>query len=147
MSLKIELIDAKVNEDYNDALEIRDMVFRVEQNIPRELDDDGFDELSIHAIAYEDETPVATGRLFVKEGRGTLARIAVLKDQRGKGYASIIVNALEEEAVKQEVYYLELHPHTYLFDFYSRLGYRKDESYYEEVAGHELIRMTKIKEA
>ena len=57
---------------------IRYQVFTREQKIPAELELDGLDEESFHALVTDNGEPIATARLTVKEdGSSTMARIAV----------------------------------------------------------------------
>jgi predicted GNAT family N-acyltransferase len=80
-----------------DASRIRDAVFVREQRIPAELalDDDDLD--AHHAVAYlvDDATharrAIATGRLL---SDGTIGRVAVLADARGRGAGSRVLDAL-----------------------------------------------------
>ena len=64
------------------ASPIRFAVFVEEQGVPREIELDEHDALSVHVVAFEDQAPVATGRLLPD---GHIGRMAVLKDWRGRG--------------------------------------------------------------
>ena len=57
------------------ASPIRFTVFVEEQGVPREIELDEQDALSIHAVAFDDRQPVATGRLLPD---GHIGRRAVL---------------------------------------------------------------------
>ena len=68
-----------------EAREIRETVFLVEQGFEVEYDDK--DEISVHLVMYKDNnTPVATCRVFKSEKGGVyiLGRLAVLKEYRDK---------------------------------------------------------------
>ncbi|NBF41675.1 MAG: GNAT family N-acetyltransferase [Spirochaetes bacterium] len=124
------------------ATRIRVAVFVEEQGIPRELELDELDAVATHALVYDGETPIATGRVTVDDGRATIARIAVLPDHRGHGIGARIVGMLEERARQHSATVAELSPHYYLEDFYAGLGYRRVAGE-EWVAGHRLIKMRK----
>ena len=130
-------------DDVAIAFLIRNEVFCCEQKIPAQLDQDGLDQEAFHVLAYSNDRPVATGRLVVgHNGQGFAARIAVLRDYRGRGVGRLVVRKLEELAEDMGVRSLELHPHYYLEKFYSELGYCT-VSGSEIVGTHKLITMTK----
>ncbi len=124
------------------AREVRITVFVEEQGIPRELELDELDATASHALACDNDTPVATGRVNVDGQRATIARIAVLPAYRGRGIAARIVGMLEQRARERSATVAELSAHYYLEDFYTRLGYRRVPGE-EWVAGHRLIKMQK----
>ena len=66
-----------------DAQKVRIEVFVIEQNVPLELEWDEGDDVSTHAIAYDEQgQAVATGRLLPD---GHIGRMAVIKPLRGRG--------------------------------------------------------------
>jgi len=77
------------------AAPIRFTVFVEEQGVPREIELDEHDAASIHAVAFEDGKPVATGRLLPD---GHIGRMAVLKDWRRRGVGALMLKALVERA-------------------------------------------------
>ncbi|ELR71591.1 putative acetyltransferase [Fulvivirga imtechensis AK7] len=143
MSEKIEIVHVDKVELMEIAWDIRHSVFTKEQGIPAELDKDGEDKHALNILLYVDGRVAGTGRMVIENKKGVLARIAVLREFRGRGYASEIVRALERYGVEQGVTKFELYPHRYLESFYNRLGYISDPDYSSNVAGHALIRMSK----
>ncbi len=143
MSFETIILEGSASQDLKDVLDIRKEVFTIEQGIPSTIDDDGYDNEAIHVLGVYNNTPVASGRLVIKNSFGVLARIAVLPDYRGKGLAELIVRSLENEGKKRNLISFELYPHIYLERFYSKLGYQVDRKYKNRVAGYDLIRMFK----
>ncbi len=157
--------------DLEQAQFIRKAVFVSEQGIPEEMEYDEYDILDdsgprvVHILAWEEQpaaveaagdvpgegetsagkpAAVATGRLILKgDGAGTLSRIAVLKQYRGRGLGKAVVQKLEEQARELGLSYLSLQPHTYLEEFYGKLGYTPLPGAHSSVAGHPLITMEK----
>ena len=80
------------------ASPIRFTVFVEEQGVPRDIELDEQDPLSIHAVAFEDQKPVATGRLLPD---GHIGRMAVLKEWRGRGIGGLLLKRLIERAKKR----------------------------------------------
>lgn len=121
--------------------EIRYQVFTVEQSIPTELDLDGLDNQSFHALVTDHDSPIATARLTVHEDcSATMARVAVDKAYRGKGIASKVVSALQQHAKSIGVSSIEIHAHEYLRAYYEKLGFEFIEEV-EIVGEHQLIAM------
>ena len=73
------------------AAPIRFEVFVEEQGVPREIELDPHDARSLHALAFEQEKPVATARLLPD---GHIGRMAVLKPWRGQGIGSAMLERL-----------------------------------------------------
>ncbi|MBU0912723.1 MAG: GNAT family N-acetyltransferase [Gammaproteobacteria bacterium] len=123
------------------AQAIRYQVFTLEQRIPTELDLDGLDEESIHALVTEQGEPIATARLTVKEdGSSIMARVAVMEAYRGGGVASKVIQALVVHAQNIGVESIEIHAHAYLGSYYERLGFDFIKKV-EIVGEHQLIEM------
>lgn len=119
MSLAIITGDWDTLRDHAQAL--RMAVFVVEQGVPIELEWDEADEVSTHAVAYDESgAPVATGRLLPD---GHIGRMAVLRSQRGSGIGSQVLRALLDEARRQGHRSLVLHAQTHAIAFYTRHGF------------------------
>ncbi len=122
---------------------IRSSIFVQEQGIPAELDLDGLDDRSYHAIGYINGQAVSTARLTVTEnGKALLSRVAVQKEFRGTGIASKIVSFMLLQAKKLEINVLSIFPHEYLKNFYESFGFEYIESS-GSVGAHQLIKMEK----
>jgi len=123
------------------AQAIRYQVFTIEQRIATELDLDGLDEVSIHALVTEQGEPIATARLTVKEdGSSIIARVAVMESYRGGGVASTVIQALVVHAQNIGVESIEIHAHAYLRSYYERFGFEFIKEV-EVVGEHQLIEM------
>ena len=77
------------------AAPIRFSVFVEEQGVPREMELDENDALSLHAVAFEKQTAVGTGRLLPD---GHIGRMAVLESWRGRGIGGALLAKLLETA-------------------------------------------------
>ena len=119
MNPRIVIGDWDSVREHAQALRIE--VFVVEQGVPVELEWDEADEVSIHAVAYDDEgQPVATGRLLPD---GHIGRMAVRKSARGRGIGAEVLRALLAEAKRLEHRELVLHAQTHAAGFYSKHGF------------------------
>ena len=103
------------------AQSLRVEVFVVEQGVPIELEWDEADEVSTHAVAYDEAGQViATGRLLPD---GHIGRMAVRKSARGKGIGGQVLRALLDEAKRLGYSELVLHAQIHAVDFYLRHGF------------------------
>ncbi|MFZ6039877.1 GNAT family N-acetyltransferase [Vibrio natriegens] len=137
----MEIITGNSSEIIQKAQAIRYQVFTVEQQIPRELDLDGLDEGSIHALVEDKDALVATARLTIKEGGSSvMARVAVTEPYRGMGIASKVVQALMDYARNDRVSSIEIHAHGYLRNYYEKFGFEFIREV-EIVGEHQLIEM------
>lgn len=125
------------------AKDLRHEVFVIEQSIPEEIDNDGWDVRSMHVLVFAGNAPAATGRWREEpENWADLSRIAVLPQYRGKGLGRMVVEGLlawAEEAAMPRAW---LTAHHHLIGFYESLGF-ENAGEADEVAGHPLIRMEK----
>ncbi len=137
----MEVIIGTSPEIIEQAQAIRFQVFSVEQSIPNELDFDGLDTTSIHALVMDNNHAIATARLLIKpDGLSVMARVAVLKAYRGQGIASEVVKALVNYAEQQGVESIEIHAHSYLRNYYEKFGFNFVQEV-EIVGEHQLIEM------
>ncbi|QCU89989.1 GNAT family N-acetyltransferase [Thiomicrorhabdus sediminis] len=100
--------------------QIRFTVFCDEQGVDPALELDEFDEVSIHALAFVDGKPVATGRM---QDDGHIGRIAVLKAYRGQNIGSAVMNALIDQAKKKGLDRVYLGSQLTAIPFYQKLGF------------------------
>lgn len=113
-----------------DASRIRFEVFVREQGVPREIELDENDAVSLHAVAFDAEAgAVATGRLLPD---GHIGRMAVLASWRGKGIGSALLQALMRAARERSLSELALSAQTHAVAFYHAHGFRAEGEIYEE---------------
>ncbi len=100
---------------------LRRAVFVVEQRVPEDLEWDDADALSLHALAHDGHgLPVGTGRLLPD---GHVGRMAVLRERRGQGAGSAVLEFLIGQARQRGMRLLQLHAQTHAIGFYARQGF------------------------
>jgi predicted GNAT family N-acyltransferase len=79
------------------AYELRRAVFEVEQNVPRPLDRDSFDDNADHVVAIDEAGRcIGTGRIIRLDTRtAQVGRMAVAADRRCTGVGGAMLEALE----------------------------------------------------
>jgi predicted GNAT family N-acyltransferase len=78
------------------ALEIRRIVFIVEQNVPETVERDDYDAEATHLVAIDGGDVVGTLRIVFLPEHAKFGRVGVLGKARGKGIASrMMVAAME----------------------------------------------------
>lgn len=101
---------------------IRTAVFIHEQQVPEDLEWDGFDAISLHVLAFNaDGQPVGTARLLPD---GHIGRMAVLKEWRGQGLGSAMLQKILEELTKRNQQKAMLNAQTYAVPFYEKFGFQ-----------------------
>lgn len=121
------------NDDLEDAYEIRKKVFIEEQNVPEEIERDKLDVSSTHAVIYNDELPIATGRIVFREDSNcSLGRIAVLKEYRSKNIGKMLVESLVKKSFELGVHEIHIHAQKHAEKFYQILNFKPyGEMFYE----------------
>lgn len=95
------------NDDLSQVYELRELVFQKELGLSPQLERDGYDNLAVHAIAFEEQRPAATGRILYDGEIFRISRVAVHPECRKKGYGDFVVRLLINKAIlagAQEIY-------------------------------------------
>ncbi|NTS78239.1 GNAT family N-acetyltransferase [Catenovulum sp. SM1970] len=83
-----------------DIRRVRECVFVYECRIPKTVEFDAADPLSEHVVVYDDEQPIATGRLCPD---GYLSRVAVIPSKRKTQAAKIVIQHLTDIAKRKKM--------------------------------------------
>lgn len=125
-------------DDLPEARDIRTRVFIEEQGFVEEFDE--IDHIALHAVLFDGDTAVATGRLFPTENSKTsmhIGRVAVLPPYRGRGLGAAVLRELEAAARAEGCKEIELSAQTRVSDFYEALGYQPfGDIYLDEYCPH-----------
>lgn len=126
MSLQIEKISDE--STFEQAVQIREKVFVIEQNVNKADEYDQYEGVSFHFIAKWDGTPVGTARWRFTEQGIKLERFAVLKEFRGIGVGQGLVQAVLKDIqsdgrAEGKVKYL--HAQLDAISLYEKFGFRK----------------------
>ena len=115
---------------------IRYQVFIVEQQIPEEEEWDGADLVAIHALAFENNLPVGTGRLIINEAdqaNAKIGRMAVLENYRLQGYGRAILKKLIDLGKEKGVQVFTLHAQVSAISLYASEGFVSVGPIFDEV--------------
>ena len=134
--LRIELMPWKKARAH--AAPIRFTVFVEEQGVPIDIELDGQDVLSVHALVFDEEKPVATGRLLPD---GHIGRMAVLKDWRRRGIGALMLQSLMERAKERGYPEVVLSAQVQAVPFYRAHGFEAEgEEYLEAGIRHQAMK-------
>jgi predicted GNAT family N-acyltransferase len=135
----LAIIEVTYSENREKIRKVRNKVFVEGQNVPEKIEEDGKDEDCYHVLLTRYDQPIATGRM---EKDGHIGRIAVLEEYRGMNFGTMIMNKLEEIAMKRGIKKLYLNSQSHAIPFYLKLGYETVGEYFFE-AGIEHKKMVK----
>lgn len=122
-----------------DAAPIRRAVFVQEQGIDEALEWDEADALSLHAVAYQGERAIGTGRLLPDAHIG---RMAVLPAFRRDKVGSMLLRALIDAAAQRGEPLVELSAQTYVRAFYAAHGFVAFGPVYDDAGiAHQSMRL------
>lgn len=132
----IRVKKVETQEELQQAFDVREVVFVVEQACPVEEEFDGFDEEAVHFVAYIDEQPVGCNR-YRRTTKGLkLERFAVLQEHRGSGVGKRLVQTTLSHIEKQNLpkdTTLYLHAQLQAMPLYARHGFEKVGEMFQEV--------------
>lgn len=134
---ELELRLADWNRDRDTLRALREQVFIIEQQVPRDIEWDGHDEDAVHVLGSLGGVPIACGRLLPE---GKIGRMAVLAQHRGHGYGAAVLQALVDAASEQGLSEVYLHAQQHAADFYRRAGFAPEGEPFTE-AGIDHIAM------
>ena len=100
---------------------IRETVFIHEQGVPVELEWDGLDSACAHVLAWNNRgEAIGTARM---QQNGTIGRMAVLKDWRGRGVGRALLRTFLDLATRRGLSRVTLSAQTHALGFYERAGF------------------------
>lgn len=120
-----------------EAKNIRETVFVNEQGFNYEFD--GIDDISTHLVLYIDDKAAATCRFFLDKKKDTylIGRIAVLKNYRGLGLGSQLLQSAENLITKKGGKLIRLSAQLQAVEFYRKNGYIcESKTHYDESYPH-----------
>jgi predicted GNAT family N-acyltransferase len=110
--------------DIATCLELRRVVFILEQGVSLEDEVDGRDPEARHLLAWDGGVAVGTARLLVEGEVGKIGRVCVLEQARGMGMgADLIRFAVEVFRGVPGVRKVKLGAQVHALGFYERLGF------------------------
>lgn len=113
---------ASWQDDIQALRRIREAVFIHEQGVPAELEWDEFDVNCIHVLASDSAAnPVGTARLLPD---GSIGRMAVLSEYRGKHVGTALMHWLLREAESRRMQQVTLNAQAYAIEFYKKFGFQ-----------------------
>lgn len=114
-----------LTKDIKACLEVRRAVFIEEQNVPEAEEIDGLDDSCLHVLAVQNDIPVGTARIVIKEGIAKIGRVCVLSKMRGTGLgAAIMREAMVVCKSQAGVEKAILGSQIQAMGFYEKLGFR-----------------------
>jgi predicted GNAT family N-acyltransferase len=122
-------------KDLKKAQEIRYQVFVIGQNVPVEDDIDAYENESNHYLSFLNNTPVGAARWRITPNGVKLERFAVLKDFRGRGAGSALIEKVLKDVkntvaeIGREIY---LHAQIEVVPLYRKYGFKKVGDIFEE---------------
>jgi len=124
MSLQITPFTTSDKELFQQAREIRDVVFIQEQKVEEQDEFDEFEDSSEHFLMTFNDKAIGTARWRVIRDKVKLERFAVLKEFRGKQYGEQLLKAVINSAQKENLK-MYLHAQLKAIPFYERQGFSK----------------------
>jgi len=120
-NLKVEIVKW-IDEDESLTM-IRQKVFIEEQNVTSQLEWDGMDEEAIHFLAFKNEKAIGCARAFVIENYMQLGRMAVLKEYRGEGVGTALIEKAITTAKLNQLSAIYISAQCHAIDFYKKFGF------------------------
>jgi predicted GNAT family N-acyltransferase len=127
-NLKVEI--AKWIDDHTQLKNIREKVFIQEQKVTPELEWDGMDENAMHFLVFKDEEAIGCARAVVIKNYMQLGRMAVLKEYRGQGIGSALLEKAIVTAILNQISSIHISAQCYAIDFYLKFGFEVTSDIY-----------------
>lgn len=127
-------------DDLTEIKKIREAVFVQEYGVLAEQEWDEQDPYCMHVLAYDGETPVATGRISYDGFEFVISKVAVLKEFRKQFYGDFIVRMLIDKAMMSEAKLVKTEVFAESVPFYETIGFQVIGEG-GSLAGHKLCQM------
>jgi len=126
--LKIEIV--KWIDEHEFLTMIREKVFIEEQKVTPQLEWDGMDKEAIHFLAYKDNKAVGCARAFMIQNGMQLGRMAVLKECRGEGIGSALIEIALATAKLNQLSGIYISAQCHAINFYKKFGFEVTSDIY-----------------
>lgn len=134
------MIEIAETEDQQTCYAVRHAVFVVEQGYTAEGEVDALDPMSHHLLALENDTPVATARVFLDGTTAKIGRVCVICTRRGIGLGADLINAAVALATQKGATRAILGAQLHAISFYEKLGFAPfDAPYDDEGEPHQMM--------
>ena len=120
-NLKVEIV--KWIDGHAQLKNIREKVFIQEQKVTPELEWDGMDEKAIHFLVFKDEKAIGCARAIVIKSQMQLGRMAVLKEYRGQGAGSTLIEKAIVTAKLKQLSGIHISAQCNAINFYVKFGF------------------------
>ena len=127
-NLKIEIV--KWIDGLSQLKNIREKVFIQEQKVTPQLEWDGMDEKAIHFLVFNDKAAIGCARAIVIKDHMQLGRMAVLKEYRGQGIGSALIEKAITTAKLNQLSAIYISAQCHAIDFYKKFGFEVTSDIY-----------------
>jgi predicted GNAT family N-acyltransferase len=127
-NLKVEIV--KWIDGHTQLKNIREKVFIQEQKVMPELEWDGMDEKAIHFLVFNDNAAIGCARAIVIKDHMQLGRMAVLKEYRGQGIGSALLEKAMTIAKLNQLSVIYISAQCHAIDFYKKFGFEVKSDIY-----------------
>ena len=127
-NLKIEIV--KWLDGLSQLKNIREKVFIQEQKVTPQLEWDGMDEKAIHFLVFNDKAAIGCARAIVIKDHMQLGRMAVLKEYRGQGIGSALLEKAMTIAKLNQLSAIYISAQCHAIDFYKKFGFEVKSDIY-----------------
>ena len=127
-NLKIEIV--KWIDGLSQLKNIREKVFIQEQKVTPQLEWDGMDEKAIHFLVFNDKAAIGCARAIVIKDHMQLGRMAVLKEYRGQGIGSALLEKAMTIAKLNQLSAIYISAQCLAIDFYKKFGFEVKSDIY-----------------
>ena len=127
-NLKIEIV--KWIDGLSQLKNIREKVFIQEQKVTPQLEWDGMDENAMHFLVFKDKEAIGCARAVVIKNYMQLGRMAVLKEYRGQGIGSALLEKAMTIAKLNQLSAIYISAQCHAIDFYKKFGFEVKSDIY-----------------
>jgi predicted GNAT family N-acyltransferase len=127
-NLKVEVV--KWIDEYDSLTMIREKVFIEEQKVTPQLEWDGMDEKAIHFLVFNDKAAIGCARAIVIKDHMQLGRMAVLKEYRGQGIGSALLEKAMTIAKLNQLSAIYISAQCHAINFYKKFGFEVTSDIY-----------------
>lgn len=129
-------------EEINQCLLLRKIIFVEGQNVPLHEEIDGQDEVAEHYLLFYEGTRCGVARVRYIDGVGKVERVGVLDAYQGRGLGqTLMMQILSDLKMRHDVNVVKLSSQTHAISFYQKLGFRicSEEYIDANIPHHDMI--------
>ncbi len=142
MSIKLKWVETQ--SEFQDCLNLRQVVFTDEQGFDAAIDRDEIDDTAEHLMALDKDKLIGTARTFPMDDYYKIGRFCILKEYRGQNIGKKMIEEILQILKEKNVSTVKLSSQYRARKFYASCGFSEQGEIYMEDGLEHILMICKL---